>query len=38
MFDFQYKKDFVEFPSNEDTKFLAISELLDLKLEKVEWE
>ena len=38
MFDFHYKKDFVEFPSNEDTKFLAISELLDLKLEKVEWE
>lgn len=38
LFDFDYKKDFVEFPSNEDTKFLAISELLDLKLEKIEWE
>ena len=38
LFDFNYKKDFLEYPQNSDTQLFPISTLLDLKMTSIEWD
>jgi len=38
MFDYNYKKEFKEWPEPEDHEHLHISELLALKLKYIEWD